>query len=249
MKYVHAANQPAAHAAFRIDKGAVFTTEEKVTYPGTNNYTQWTYDGFGRRVKEVETRGGSITSTKQFVWASGTTPLEARDASSNITAQYFPYGETISGSNFSYTIDQLGSTREVTNSSGTVVGQLNYDAWGRAIVIQGTTSPDFQYAGYYFHAPSGLNLALNRAYSASLGRWMNRDPIEESGGVNLFAYVLNDPILWIDPFGLKQKCPTKPKQSTRSKGPPIPPIPPPIPNRGPRTIWTTGSAWSRTTGE
>ena len=32
----------------------------KVTYPGTNNYTQWTYDGFGRRVKEVETRSGSV---------------------------------------------------------------------------------------------------------------------------------------------------------------------------------------------
>ena len=61
---------------------------------------------------------------------------------------------------------------------------------------------DFQYAGYYYHAASGLNLTLNRAYSSFLGRWLTRDPIGESGGINLYGYGLNNPILFSDPSGL-----------------------------------------------
>ncbi len=62
---------------------------------------------------------------------------------------------------------------------------------------------DFQYAGYYYHVPSRLNLTLNRAYSSSFGRWINRDPIGEGGGINLYAYVQNNPINFRDPSGLQ----------------------------------------------
>src|SRR5262249_8019518 len=61
---------------------------------------------------------------------------------------------------------------------------------------------DFQFAGYYFHAPSTLNLTLNRAYSSTFGRRLSRDPIEEDGGLNLYAYVEDDPVDFTDPTGL-----------------------------------------------
>jgi RHS repeat-associated protein len=66
----------------------------------------------------------------------------------------------------------------------------------------GTLSADFGYAGYYVHGPSGLNLTTHRAYSPSLGRWINRDPIGERGGINLYDYVSNRPTEDIDPSGL-----------------------------------------------
>jgi RHS repeat-associated protein len=94
-----------------------------------------------------------------------------------------------------------GSISEMTNSSGTVEAQYAYDPYGRATLVQGSGASDRQYAGYYFHAPSGLCLTLNRAYSASLGRWLNRDPFEESVGNNLYRYAMGAPTNYIDPTG------------------------------------------------
>jgi hypothetical protein len=37
--------------------------------------------------------------------------------------------------------------------------------------------PDIGYAGYFYHAVSGLNFALYRAYDPVHARWLNRDPI------------------------------------------------------------------------
>src|SRR5207249_4265379 len=44
-----------------------------------------------------------------------------------------------------------------------------------------------------------------RWYAPSLQRWLNRDPIEEYGGLNLYEFVSNSPILGHDPFGLKSR--------------------------------------------
>jgi hypothetical protein len=39
-----------------------------------------------------------------------------------------------------------------------------------------------------------------------MGRWINRDPIAERGGVNLYGFVENDPVNGVDPLGLERKC-------------------------------------------
>ena len=58
------------------------------------------------------------------------------------------------------------------------------------------------YAGLYPHGPTGLYLGTYRAYDPTAKRWLNRDPIEEEGGANLYAYVGGNPISFIDPLGL-----------------------------------------------
>jgi RHS repeat-associated protein len=98
-------------------------------------------------------------------------------------------------------VSSFGSTREMTNSSGTIDAQLAFDPYGQVTQLQGSVLPDFQYAGYYLHSRSGLNLTLRRVYSPTLARWINRDPIEEDGGVNLYSYVDNDPVSAIDLLG------------------------------------------------
>ena len=58
------------------------------------------------------------------------------------------------------------------------------------------------YAGLYKHAETELHLATYRAYDPTTARWLNRDPIREAGGLNIYAYVGGDPVSRVDPLGL-----------------------------------------------
>lgn len=82
-----------------------------------------------------------------------------------------------------------------------------YDAYGvQAASTAGGPSgvrlADFRYTGHWYHEPSGLHLALYRAYDAETGVWISEDPIQEEGGINLYGYVFNSPTTAIDPLGL-----------------------------------------------
>jgi len=173
-----------------------------IVYPGSGNHSDFTIDPLGRRVKILEYTSSSLTSTKQFVWSFGDTPRESRDSSSSIISQYYKLGQMDTTNKRFYTLNQLGSITEVTDSSGNVLGQFGYSPFGQQSQLQGSYVPDFGFAGYYLHARSGLNLTRTRAYSASLGRFINRDPVEERGGLNLFEYVSENPINFRDPSGM-----------------------------------------------
>ncbi|MDD5262789.1 MAG: hypothetical protein PHD76_13165 [Methylacidiphilales bacterium] len=173
----------------------------RITY-ADNTSTEFTYNGVGQRIKIVEKNAsGSVTSMKNFIWSNGSQPTEERDASNNVTKRFFIQGQQIGGTNYYYTLDHLGSVREMTDSTGAIHARYDYDPYGRTTKLSGDLDADFQYAGYYSHTASGLDLTWFRAYDANLGRWLSRDPIAESGGINLYGYVANDPIGGIDPFG------------------------------------------------
>ena len=145
---------------------------------------------------------GSVSSTKQFVWDADRL-CEERDASGTVTKQFFALGQTINGTPYYYTRDQINSVREMTDASGNVVAAYSYTPDGRATKLQGNTvNSDFGYAGMYAHLPSGLKLAVHRDYYPFLGRWLNRDPAGEQSGTNLYAYVGNHPSDARDPLGL-----------------------------------------------
>lgn len=170
---------------------------------------------------------------------------EARNASGTVTAQYFVWGQTISGSSYFYTKDHLGSVHELTNSSGTIQAQYSYNAYGRDMLLQGSNLSDFQFGGYYTHQPSGLSLTTARAYNCSWGQWLSRDPVSETirlvppmnfgiidpittakvlgigkaeilAGPNLYAYVRNNPLLYTDRSGLDCDCTQAPPMSSSS---------------------------------
>ncbi len=168
----------------------------QITYPGMNNKTEMTYSPTGGRVKIVETVSGSVNSTKQFIGS------EERDGSGNVVKQFFSRGQRNGSTNLFYAKDHLGSVRTMTDDSGVVQASFGFDTYGRSTKLEGTADSDFGFAGYYIHARSGLNLTRSRAYSAALGRFINRDPIEEAGGSNLYRYALNDPVDLVDPSGM-----------------------------------------------
>jgi len=172
----------------------------EIDYPGTGNSSQFTYDGLGQCVQIVENVGGTVYNTKQFIWCDNDR-CETRDASSATVAQFFRYGQIIGGTSYFGCKNHLGSFTDYTGPSG-VVAQYAYDPYGRVTKFSETVPMDFQYAEYYLHARSGLNLTVTRAYNSALARWMTRDPIMESGGTNLYCYTANAPTLFTDAFGL-----------------------------------------------
>ncbi|MEM9300307.1 MAG: RHS repeat-associated core domain-containing protein [Bacteroidota bacterium] len=98
----------------------------------------------------------------------------------------------------------MGSIREVIAEDGvTVLARYDCDPYGNVTALSGSPSDsDFLYTGHYYHQPTGLHLALYRAYDAQTGRWLSRDPIEEGDGLNIYAYVGNEPVGYIDLMGL-----------------------------------------------
>jgi RHS repeat-associated protein len=58
--------------------------------------------------------------------------------------------------------------------------------------------------GFGGSATSGLYYYGYRFYDPYLQRWVNRDPIAEEGGINLYVYVHNSPLFFIDPHGLEK---------------------------------------------
>jgi RHS repeat-associated protein len=174
----------------------------KITYPGGGNFSQLLYDANGIKGQITETVASALTSTKQLV-NSGSRICEERDASNAVTKKFFGRGQTMSGSNYFYFFDHLGSIRDLIDSSGIVQAHYEYDLFGQRTRTTGALDSDFQYAGYYMHAQSGLNLTVYRAYNSSQGRWINRDPIQEDGDLDLYAYSRNSPLTNVDPSGLQ----------------------------------------------
>jgi RHS repeat-associated protein len=95
--------------------------------------------------------------------------------------------------------DHLGTTTALTDGSGTLVETLNYDSFGNNA---GSARTRYTYTGRERDPDTGLLYYRARFYDPQLGRFISEDPIGLVGGINLFAYVFNNPATYTDPSGL-----------------------------------------------
>ena len=104
-----------------------------------------------------------------------------------------------------YHSDAGGNVTMLINAQSAVVASYRYDPFGNLTGISGplATGNSQRFSSKEWHGPSGLYYYGYRFYEPNLQRWLNRDPIEERGGINLFECVYNSPVSLVDTFGLE----------------------------------------------
>jgi RHS repeat-associated protein len=214
---------------------------------GFQRQLQFAYDDQGRRIQKTTGtwNGYQLTpqSTNRFVYDGWN--LIAILGPQNAVQQSFLWGTDLSGtmqgaggvggllaisdqstinnqpSTHFVAYDGNGNVMALVNAAdGSVSAQYEYGPFGEVIRTTGPMAQanPFRFSTKYQDDETDLLYYGYRYYSASAGRWLNRDPIEERGGHNLNAFAGNDAISHYDPVGLEIPWPGYP-------GPPTPPPP------------------------
>lgn len=188
------------------------TSTATFTYDGYNRLatsqtaaetTTYTYNALGQRIKKINQNGLATSfhygpdgellyeqdqagNTKVYVWLDGR-PLARIDNDAQI---------------YYYHVDHLGTPQAMTNSARTVVWKANYEPFGKATVTTSIIENNLRLPGQYFDRETNLHYNYFRDYEPTTGRYPQADPIGLAGGLNVYAYGLNNPLTYTDPFGL-----------------------------------------------
>jgi RHS repeat-associated protein len=140
--------------------------------------------------------------------------IEEVDNSGNVLARYTdgpgfdqPLSMLRSGTTSYFHSDVLSTITSLSNSAGALANTYTYDSYGKLTASTGSITDPLQYTGREFDPESGIYYYRARYYDPSVGRFISEDPIGFQGGIDFYAYTLNNPVNWIDPFGLEvQEC-------------------------------------------
>jgi RHS repeat-associated protein len=196
----------------------------------TNVYVpgQWrsdfVYDGLNRRRIERDFIWSGSTWTKtseiHFIY-DGYLLIQERDANNNVLVTY-TRGLDMSGSlsgaggiggllartetkgSTFYHADGGGNITALIDGSENIVARYAYGPFGRLIAQWGPMAPvnEMRFSSMPFYSSPQIYGYLGRFYDPNLQRWPNQDPIGERGGVNLYGFVGNSPVNYVDPYGL-----------------------------------------------
>ncbi len=166
----------------------------KTTSTATHTFI---YDGWNL-VKETIAFTNGQTDVVDYVWGrdlSGT--LQGAGGVGGLLAV------RRNGSWFFPFYDNNGNVIAYVDSQGTLVVSYSYDAFGNAIAQSGTMADAFahRFSTKYFDAETGFYYYGYRFYAPTTSRWLNRDPMGEEEGLNLYSFCMNGPPLNVDTNG------------------------------------------------
>ncbi len=161
------------------------------------------YDALGRRIEKaaatetrwlydqediVEELDGTNGLRLRYTHGPGIDePLARRDAASG-TVSY-------------YATDGLGSITDTTDASGQVSAAHRYDSYGN--VLGGAAAGGYAFTGREWDPEFESLYYRERYHDPQIGRFLSGDPKGVRGGVNLYAYVADNPTKYTDPRGLE----------------------------------------------
>ena len=165
----------------------------------------------------MEERGSSNAATRQYVWGN------YLDECVQLTTFVAMGSQNLEPGSYYLLQDLLYRAVALTDSSGTIAEAYDTDAYGNTLIFtapgadgnwwgdyavqSGYGANEIIYCGYRYDPESDLYYVRNRTYNPALGRWIQRDPIGYSGGINLYEYVNGRAVVSQDPAGLFDNCP------------------------------------------
>ena len=196
------------------DADRLVRVEKKNAAGASVSKSEFVYDYASRKAVSREftfTAGAWVKIEEKRRVFDGLDVIQERNAANEVTAQLVRYGSvsgilsrsTAAGASF-FGYDGSGNVTLLTDENGNDVGRYRYDAFGNTLEASGSRAAEnpYRFSAKELHGASGLYDFGYRFYSASMGRWINPDPLEEDGGINLYAMVGNNPTNSWDERGL-----------------------------------------------
>ncbi len=172
-----------------------------------NNLIEQTVDPDGTGLHDVTTKYAYDQNANVWADLSSTGTLLARriygDSADALIARIDSNGVAW------YLTDMLGSVRDITNSSGTLLVHQDFNAWGQMTYQSGATYADrFGFTGRPLDTYTGLENNRNRWYDPFTPRWTTQDPLGiNAGDSNFYRYTHNRSTYETDPTGLENGPP------------------------------------------
>jgi RHS repeat-associated protein len=195
-----------------------YDSENRMTsMTGNGKVVTMVYDAFGSRVSK--TVNGTTTQylVEDDVNPTGL-PQVLEEVQNGSAVRTYTYGLQRISENLSpvvtgnstwtpsfYGYDGFGSVRQLTNLTGVVTDEYEYDAFGNSFTKQGTTPNNYLYRGEQYDSDLGLYYLRARYYNPNTGRFLSRDPLEgdpaDPQSLHKYLYAGGDPVNRIDPSG------------------------------------------------
>ena len=161
--------------------------DERVAKTASGSTERYNYDGDSKLLSEYG------ATDREYIYL-GNIPIANLDTKGATTSITY------------VTADQLGTPRAIADTSGNTLWAWAYqgNTWGE----QAPTSSGYTYnvrlPGQYYDEETGFNYNGPRYYDAARGGFDQPDPSGLNGGIDLYVYGLNNPLMYVDPSGL---CP------------------------------------------
>lgn len=192
-----------------------WNSENQLTQAASSDgqYSVFEYDTLGRKISEAS--NGITTS---WVYDGYDILLEHQNGLPTNRYTHGPWidepleiTDLVASRNYYYHSDALGSIAAITDGTGSVVESYRHSSYGVPIIydddgleIGGSSIGNrYLFAGREYDQETSLCHYLYRERDPNIGNFLSKDPLGSDGGLNLYSYTSNNPINWIDRWGLK----------------------------------------------